>query len=72
VGFVVRDGETGLLVAPGDVEALAAAIRKLAADADSRRRLGAAGRRRFEREFTLERVTPPIAALYRGISEPAP
>jgi glycosyltransferase involved in cell wall biosynthesis len=72
VGFVVRDGETGLLVAPGDVEALAAGIRKLAADADSRRRLGAAGRRRFEREITLERVTPPIAALYRGISEPAP
>ena len=72
VGFVVCDGENGLLVAPGDVDALVATIRKLAGDADSRRRLGAAGRRRFEREFTLERVMPPIAALYRDISKPAP
>ncbi|MBS0556845.1 MAG: glycosyltransferase [Proteobacteria bacterium] len=64
VGFVVRDGETGLLVRPGDADALAAAIRRLASDAGLRERLGAAGRERFQREFTLERIAPQIADLY--------
>jgi glycosyltransferase involved in cell wall biosynthesis len=38
---LVRDGETGLLVEPGDPAALAAAIRRLAGDGDLRRRMGA-------------------------------
>lgn len=67
VGFVVRDGETGLFVPPNDAEALAAAIRRFAKDADLRRRLGDAGRQRFESEFTLDQVTPRVTALYRRI-----
>jgi len=43
-GGLVRDGETGLVVPPGDPPALAAAIRRLLADATLRRRLGGAGR----------------------------
>jgi glycosyltransferase involved in cell wall biosynthesis len=39
---LLRDGETGLLVAPGDADALAAALRRLAGDAVLRRRLGSA------------------------------
>ncbi len=42
----VLDGETGLLVPPRNVDALAAALRRLAADLPLRRRLGAAGRER--------------------------
>jgi glycosyltransferase involved in cell wall biosynthesis len=42
---LVRDGETGLLVAPGSVDALAAALRRVAGDAPLRARLGAAGRK---------------------------
>jgi glycosyltransferase involved in cell wall biosynthesis len=38
------DGESALLVAPGDAPALAAAVRRLAADAEVARRLGAGGR----------------------------
>lgn len=67
VGFVVRDGETGVLVPPGDADALAAAIRRFAKDADLRRRLGDAGRQRFESEFTLDQVTPRVTALYHRI-----
>jgi len=67
VGFVVRDGETGLLIAPGDVVALATAIRRLADDAALRKKFGAAGLERFQREFTLDRITPQISDLYRRV-----
>jgi glycosyltransferase involved in cell wall biosynthesis len=49
----VADGETGLLVEPGDVDGLAAALRRLAADPALRRRLGEAGRARAEEAFDL-------------------
>jgi glycosyltransferase involved in cell wall biosynthesis len=43
-GGLLRDGETGLVVPPGDPSALAAALRRLHGDAALRARLGAAGR----------------------------
>jgi len=44
------DGESALLVPPGDASALAGAVRRLAADSDLRRRIAAAGRAAYERE----------------------
>jgi glycosyltransferase involved in cell wall biosynthesis len=43
-GGLVRDARNGLVVPAGDVSALAEAMRRLAADADLRTRLGSAGR----------------------------
>ncbi len=40
----VRDGETGLLIPPGDQAALAGALERLVGDAELRRRMGAAAR----------------------------
>jgi glycosyltransferase involved in cell wall biosynthesis len=48
---VVADGETGILVEVDDAGGLRDAMRRLVDDADLRARMGAAGRRRFEREF---------------------
>ena len=43
VPSVVRDGETGLLTAPGDAGGYAAALRRLIEEPDLRQRLGTAG-----------------------------
>jgi glycosyltransferase involved in cell wall biosynthesis len=48
----VIDSETGVLVAEGDVEAMADAIVTLAGDPHRRARFGEAGRRRVEERFT--------------------
>jgi glycosyltransferase involved in cell wall biosynthesis len=49
VSDAVLDGETGILVSPGDGAALAAALRRLLEDAALRRRLGENGRRHAQR-----------------------
>jgi glycosyltransferase involved in cell wall biosynthesis len=66
VGEVVADDETGLLVPPGNADALASALTKLD-DPTLRTRLGDAGRLRFERRFTLERSAEQWLALYREL-----
>jgi glycosyltransferase involved in cell wall biosynthesis len=50
---LIVDGETGLLVPPGDRGALSAALMALIADPARRARLGAAGERRVRREFDM-------------------
>jgi glycosyltransferase involved in cell wall biosynthesis len=57
--------ETGLLVDVDDPRGLAAAIVRLAHDPDGRSRMGAAGRARVAREFTLERQVEAIDRAYR-------
>ena len=49
----VVDGETGVLVPERDGAALAAALRTLATDPAARARMGAAGRRRFEEQYSF-------------------
>ena len=54
--YTVSDGLTGLLFEPGDPVDLARQIARLLDDPDLRRRMGLAGRKRFEDEFTWETV----------------
>ena len=61
---LVADGETGVLVPQGDVEALAAALDALLRDPERARRMGEAGRARVEREFSLASSTERVLALY--------
>jgi glycosyltransferase involved in cell wall biosynthesis len=62
---LVVDGETGLLVPPGDAAALRAALERLLADGALRRRLGAAGRDRARRLLSWNAVTDATLAAYR-------
>jgi glycosyltransferase involved in cell wall biosynthesis len=60
----VDDGVTGLLVPPGDISALRAALERLLGDAELRARLGAAAREKAQREFSFDAATAALLAVY--------
>lgn len=62
----VADGESGLLVARGDHEALVEALSRLVRDPDLRRRMGQAGQKRVE-AFSVETMLERTEALYREL-----
>jgi glycosyltransferase involved in cell wall biosynthesis len=64
---VVADGETGLLVEPGDWRALGRALEQLLDDPEGIRRMGGAGRERARTEFSVSRMTERTLALYERL-----
>jgi glycosyltransferase involved in cell wall biosynthesis len=60
----VVDGTTGLVVPPDDAGALRAALSRLGADPEERRRMGAAGRVRALAHFTAEQMAREFERLY--------
>ncbi|HEY5983405.1 MAG TPA: glycosyltransferase [Anaerolineales bacterium] len=67
LSFLVQDGETGFTVPDGDVEFLLARLSMLLGDPDLRRRMGAAGTR-YARDFSWDRITKQVAAVYRELT----
>ncbi len=65
---LVADGDSGQIVAPGDVEALAHALAAWAGDAPRRLRAGATGRHIVEQRFSL----PAMVDAYRRVYERCP
>jgi glycosyltransferase involved in cell wall biosynthesis len=66
----VVDGETGLLVAAGDVPALRAALERLLGDEELRRRLGVAGRKQARDHFSREVAVTATLAAYEAALNP--
>jgi glycosyltransferase involved in cell wall biosynthesis len=64
IAEAVVDGRTGLLVPPGDVDALAAGLRQVLEDAAWQRSLAAESRARAEREYSSRLQALRYAALY--------
>jgi glycosyltransferase involved in cell wall biosynthesis len=65
---IVLSGVSGLVVPPGDADALAAALKQLLdAGKYGRRAMGARGREHVLRHFTLARMTGDTLALYREL-----
>ena len=62
---VVTEGETGLLVAPRNTQALAAALERLMTDAALRRRFGAAGLEQARQRFGIELMLDRMEAVFR-------
>jgi glycosyltransferase involved in cell wall biosynthesis len=61
---LVVEGETGLVVPPGDPSALRGALTRLLADPELRRTLGAGGRRRAQERFSWSAVTDATLDAY--------
>ncbi|GAA1167292.1 glycosyltransferase family 4 protein [Ornithinimicrobium humiphilum] len=70
----VVDGVTGFIVPPGDSEALATAVRRLAEDHALRQTMGAASRRHVAANFAVERVVSDTFSVYAEVipSRPHP
>ena len=68
VRSAVRDGETGLIVPPADVEAATAAVRMLLTDGDRRKALGAAARRAAESHYNWDRVARETLDFARSLT----
>ena len=64
---IVKDGETGLLVSPGNHVELAAAIASLVQDKEKRRRLGESGRSRVEQEFSAATMAKRTVDFYSSV-----
>lgn len=67
VSEAVIDGETGYLIAPGDAGGLRSRLKKLMDSQDLRRKMGKAGRARYEKYFTVERMLRETAKVYEGV-----
>ncbi len=63
-GEVVVDGESGLLVPPGEPAAFAAALDRLLSDRGLRQRLGSHARQRALHEFSLDAMLAAMDQLY--------
>ena len=66
---VVAQGETGLLVSPGDAESLAAAVVSLLEDKVRREQMGRNGKARAQERFSLDASVGQVEQLYGEVLE---
>lgn len=65
----IRDGYNGLLIPPGDPQALASALLRLLTFDSLRRKLGTAARQTVEAKFNLDMIADRYVALYKRLLE---
>jgi mannosyltransferase len=68
---IIRDGETGLLVQPGNAMALADAIEQLHADNELRAQLGRAAASHVRERFSIDATARRIGEVYEELLSPS-
>jgi glycosyltransferase involved in cell wall biosynthesis len=66
IGEIIRHGENGVLVAPGEVDELADALAMLLGDASTRERLGVEARNTVVRSLTHAHQAERLERVYRA------
>jgi glycosyltransferase involved in cell wall biosynthesis len=69
IAETVDHERTGLLVSPGDIDALAQAMSRFASAPELARSMGERGRKDFLNRYTIERFRERLAAFYRRALE---
>lgn len=64
---MVRDGQTGILVPPGDIDAMVAAVKELVEDPEKRKRLSAAGHRYVAEHHAPGKIAAQYEELFTGL-----
>ena len=67
IKYVIKDGETGLLVPAGDPKALAKAIMKLLEDEELAKKMGSKGRKMVEKNYTWDKAAKMTERIYREV-----
>lgn len=65
---IVEDGKQGILYAPGDVAALADAVRKLCDGPDAASEMGVAGQFRWHERFSITAALAQLELLYKDLT----
>lgn len=64
---IITHQKNGILVAPGDIAALADSVERLIIDEPFRKKIAAEGRRTVEQHFSIPVVVPKVIELYRQV-----
>ena len=67
IGFAVANGQTGLLVPPGDINRLKTACQWMMENREMARQMGAAGKKRFDALFHIDAVAEKIDPIFHKI-----
>ncbi len=65
---IIRDGVSGFLVPPDDVDALAGALARLVSSPALRENVGRGGRAAYEASFTVERMAEEAERFYEALA----
>ncbi|MFC3155606.1 glycosyltransferase [Gilvimarinus japonicus] len=70
MSWVVQHEDTGLVVPPNDIDALAGALNRLQTNRAQCKAMGAAGLARFREAFSIEASAEAIAEIYNDLTKP--
>ena len=72
MGWVVDDNVTGIKVNPADTNALAGALKRLAADREELARMGQQGREKFDQQFEINHAIEGLVKVYQQATQTNP
>lgn len=64
---LVRDGENGIVITPGDHRSLAAGVNRFLEDGEMSRNMGMRNRLLAEQRYAWERIADDVTAVYEGV-----